>query len=209
MSQLLYIQASPRSERSHSIAVANAFVEAYTKAHPQDRIVTMNLFQEPIPTFDGLAVQAKYDIMHGRAKDPASAKVWSQVEKTIQQFTAADKYVLAVPMWNFGVPYRLKQYLDVIVQPGYTFTVSAAGYQGLVKGKPALVVYARGGQYSQGSGGEAYDLQSKYMDLILRFIGFEKIQGITVEPTLVGGPDAAKAAQDLAIQQARQLAAGF
>ena len=35
------------------------------------------------------------------------------VETLIADFTAADKYVLATPMWNFGVPYRLKHYIDL------------------------------------------------------------------------------------------------
>ena len=56
----------------------------------------------------------------------------------IEQFVNADKFLLAIPMWNFGIPYRLKQYLDVILQPGYTFSFSPeTGYSGLVTGKPA------------------------------------------------------------------------
>lgn len=44
------------------------------------------------------------------------------VEDVIEQFTAADKYLFSLPMWNFGIPYKLKHYIDVIVQPGYTFS---------------------------------------------------------------------------------------
>jgi len=209
MALLLYVQASPRIGRSHSIAVADAFVDAYRQSHPSDHVKTLNVFRAKIPAFDGPALQAKYDILHGRSKDPDTVRAWGQVEKVIAQFKSADKYVLAVPMWNFGIPYRLKHYLDVIIQPGYTFTVTEKGYQGLVKDRPAMLIYARGGRYQPGSGTEAYDLQSSYLELALRFMGFERIQTIFVEPTLADGRAAAEAAQQQAMAKARQLAVDF
>lgn len=122
MSSLLYIQASPRGERSHCIAVADAFIQAYKQKHPDDDIVTVNVFDASIPSFDGLAVQAKYTILHGQSHSKEQQQAWKNIEKVIDQFTSADKYVLAVPMWNFSIPYRLKQYIDILVQPGYTFS---------------------------------------------------------------------------------------
>jgi FMN-dependent NADH-azoreductase len=113
MARLFYIQASPRIQRSHSIAVADAFVGEYERKHPDDEIVTLNIFEESIPSFDGLAVQAKYTILHGQSHSQEELQVWKNVEEVIEQFTSADKYVLAVPMWNFSIPYRLKQYIDL------------------------------------------------------------------------------------------------
>lgn len=207
MALLLYIQASPRIDRSYSIAVANAFVQCYKQTHPKDRVRTINLFKAQIPAFDGPTLQAKYDIMHGRSKDPTATKAWGLVEKAIGIFKSADRYLFAVPMWNFGIPYRLKHYLDVIIQPGYTFAVSEAGYKGLVTGRPAVVVYARGGSYQEGSPVEAYDLQTRYLELALRFMGIEQIHSIIVEPTLAGGPDQASQARQQAVEKARQIAA--
>ena len=139
MSRLLYIQASPRGKRSHCIAVADVFVEVYKQKHPNDKIVTLNVFEAQIPKFDGLAVNAKYTILHGQSHSKEELQAWKEVEKVIEQFTSADKYVLAVPMWNFSIPYRLKQYIDLLVQPGYTFSYSKdKGYIGLVVGKPLL-----------------------------------------------------------------------
>lgn len=210
MSKLLYIQASPRAQRSHSIAVADAFIETYKRKHSEDKIVTLNVFDTSIPNFDGLAVQAKYTILHGRSHSKEELEVWKNVEKVIEQFTSADKYVLAVPMWNFSIPYRLKQYIDLLVQPGYTFTYSEdKGYEGLIVGKPLLAVYARGGEYPAGSEAEAFDLQTKYVELIFRFMGFENMRSVVVEPTLQAGPDVAKSRQQEAIDKARKIAIDF
>jgi len=209
MSKLLYIQASPRIERSYSIAVADAFVSTYKQSNPKDEIVTMNLFKKGLPPFDGLTVQAKYTILHGQKHSPEELGAWRKVEDLIAEFKSADKYVMAVPMWNFGIPYRLKQYLDILVQPTYTFSFSPQeGYKGLVLGKPIFVAYSRGSAYPKGSAEEAFDLQTKYLQLILGFIGFRDIRTLVVDPTLAG-PDAAKKKREEAIAKAKEMALKF
>ena len=135
--------------------------------------------------------------------------VWKTVEAVIDEFKSADKYLLAVPMWNFSIPYRLKHYIDVIVQPGYTFEFTPPGtYKGLVTGKPMLIICSRGGQY-HGTESEAVDLQTRYLQLIFGFIGFTDIRSIIVEPTLQAGPEVAADKRQLAITQAQQIAQSF
>lgn len=209
MGKLLYIQASPRGSRSHSAAVAEAFVNSYRQSHPGDQTATLNIFNEALPSFDGLAVQAKYTILHGREHSQAELDVWKHVEALIEQFKSYDKYVLAVPMWNFGIPYRLKQYIDILVQPGYTFSYSPqSGYNGLVTGKGLFVAYARGGDYSAPDH-KIFDMQKKYIELIFGFMGFSDIRSVIVQPTLEGGSETAKVKQTDAIEKAKQIAKEF
>lgn len=209
MARLLYLQASPRIERSHSIAVANAFVEEYQKAHPEDEVVTFDVFAMNLPEFDGLAVQAKYTILHGQEYTPEQKSVWKMVECVIEEFKLYDKYVLAVPMWNFGIPYKLKQYIDILIQPGYTFKVDEEGnYQGLITGRPMFIAYARGGDYSDPQG-QAIDFQTRYLETAMGFIGFENIKSVIVQPTLAGGPETAKDKRARAVEEARKMASSF
>ena len=210
MSKLLYIQASPRGGRSHSIAVAGAFVKSYHEKNPDDEIVTIDLFKADLLPFDGLAVQAKYTILHGQKHSQEELDAWKAVEAVIDEFKSGDKYVMAVPMWNFGIPYRLKHYIDIIVQPGYTFSYTPEeGYKGLVTGKPIFITYARGSEYPPGTDYEAFDLQKRYLEMILGFMGFTDIRSIAVEPTLMGGPDVAKAKREAVIEQAKQMGRDF
>ncbi|MCX7803714.1 MAG: NAD(P)H-dependent oxidoreductase [Planctomycetota bacterium] len=208
--RLLYVKCSPRGARSHSVRVADAFVAAWKNRNRDGIVESLDLFEADIPPFDGPAVSAKFAVMRGESPSAADRAIWGKVIETIRVFTSADAYVFAVPMWNFGIPYRLKQYLDVIIQPGLTFSFSPSeGYKGLVTGKPALAVYARGGSYGPGSGMEAYDFQRKYLEAALGFIGFTDIRSIEVEPTLAEGPEAAKAAEAAAMAKAAQMAATF
>lgn len=209
MAKVLYIQASPRKERSKSTQVAKAFLESYQQSHSNDTVETFNIFEQNLPSFDGLKVQAKYTILHGKEHTQEECQAWDAVEKVINHFIDADKYVFSIPMWNFSIPYRLKQYIDLLVQPGYTFKVGENGYEGLIKNKPALVVYARGSAYPVGSETEAFDMQTKYMQLALGFIGFENIQSIVVEPTLMGEPDETSKLLETSVHTAQSLAKSF
>ncbi|MGD8368436.1 MAG: NAD(P)H-dependent oxidoreductase [Desulfobacterales bacterium] len=210
MSNLLYIQASPRGERSYAIQAADAFIQAYREVNDGDSVTTINLFEKDLPPFDGFSLDAKYAILHGEEHTEAQAMAWKGVETVIGEFTGADKYVFAVPMWNFSIPYRLKHYFDVIVQPGYTFSFSPEeGYTGLVTGKPVFAAYARGGQYPPKSEMAAYDLQSRYLEVILGFIGLTDVKSVFVEPTLAGGPEGAEKALASAVAKAEKLAKKF
>jgi FMN-dependent NADH-azoreductase len=185
MARLLYIEASPRKKRSSSIEVAKVYLNAYKQSHPEDEVETFDLWTREIPRFDGDVIDSKYALMHGQAYTEAQRKAWRAVEKTITDFKRADRYLFSLPMWNFGIPYKLKHLFDVIVQPSYTFSFSPSeGYKGLVIGKPAVLIYSRGGEYGPGTGAESFDLQKPYMETILKFIGFTDIHSLIIEPTL-------------------------
>ncbi len=208
MAKLLHVEASPRKERSASIAVANAFLDAYREAHPDDEVETWDLWAEPLPEFDGDTLNGKYAIMHGQEHTPEQAAAWQAVESAFERFASADKYVLSSPMWNFGIPYKLKHFVDVVTQPGLSFSFDPeTGYTGLVTGKPIALVLARGGSYGDEQTA-ALDLQKAYLDLWLGFIGFEKVEHVLVEPT-IGAPDDVAAVKAAATERATAVAAGF
>jgi FMN-dependent NADH-azoreductase len=207
MAKLLYIESSPRKQRSKSIAVAQAFIEKYRAEHPSDKVVTLDLWEKKLPRFDGDTIDAKYQVPHAQLL--ASQKTaWQAVVDVCDEFKSADKYLFSIPMWNFGIPYKLKHYIDVLVQPGQTFSFDPkTGYKGLVTGKPVAVVYSRGGDYTSADT-KGMDLQKSYMDLILGFMGFTDLKSIIVEPTLAA-PDEVAKTEASAIEQARKVAAAF
>jgi FMN-dependent NADH-azoreductase len=205
MKTLLYIKASPRDERSHSHTVAKAFLSAYQQKNPQDKIITIDLFKQTLPEFDNSAAEAKYAIMHGKEKTAEQVKKWAKIEKIIEQFKSADKYLVSTPMWNFSIPYKLKHYIDIIVQPSYTFTVTDGSYKGIAGGKPICLVLARGASYENDS---PIAFQKKYLDFIFGFIGFTDIKTIICQPMLAD-EETVKNAQEAAINNAKLMAAAF
>jgi FMN-dependent NADH-azoreductase len=202
MAKLLYIEASPRKSRSKSIEVAQTFLSTLQATYSSVELDKLDLWATELPRFDGDTLEAKYAILHGQSHTPEQAKAWKRVETVIERFKSADWYLFSLPMWNFGIPYVLKHLIDVIVQPGLTFSFSPSeGYKGLVTGKKAAAVYARGGAYGPGSGAEDYDLQSRYLAVILGFVGVTDLANIFVEPTL-----AAPAELEAMVTKAKELA---
>jgi FMN-dependent NADH-azoreductase len=108
-------------------------------------------------------------------------------------------------MFNFGIPSILKAYIDRIVRPRVTFNYTAAGPEGLVKGKKVYLVMARGGVYSEGPE-QRLDFQDTYLRAVLPFIGLTDIELVTIER--VGfGPGAVDRAVNSAFDRVSALAA--
>lgn len=206
MAKLLYLQASPRESQSFSIRVAQALLEEYRRAHPDDAVETLDLFETDLPAFKAPEAKAKYALLSGKAPAGEAEKAWQPVIEVIDRFKSADKYVIASAMWNFGIPYPLKHYIDVIVQPGLTFQFTPdKGAQGLVLGRPMVLCLARGGDYSEGSSAEGLDHQRTYLEAIFGYIGFEDIRSIVVQPTLQGGPEQAEKLLAAAMEESRRM----
>ncbi|MEN8170780.1 MAG: NAD(P)H-dependent oxidoreductase [Pseudomonadota bacterium] len=207
MSKLLYIESSPRKESSASTEVAQSFIDTFKQADASHEVETLNLWEMALPEFDGERIAAKYSLLHGQMPVDDEARGWEAITKITEQFKAADSYLFSIPMWNFSIPYKLKHFIDLITQPGLTFSFSPeTGYQGMVTGKPVSVIYARGGDYS-GAEVSAMDFQKTYMQMILGFIGFEEINSVVVEPTLADPESREKtitAAKELAVAFANQ-----
>ena len=209
MSAILYIKASPRGPRSHSIAVADAFLETYQETNPADLVTTRNLFEEDLPPFDGPTLQAKYNVMHGLTHDPQEIRAWSLVERYVNELKACARIVMAVPMWNFSLPYRLKHYIDLVVQPGLSFGTDENGNEyGLIEDKPVFIAYASGGEYPAGTDAASLDHQKPYLEMILNYIGLKDIRSVRVEATLSSDARVSESRSG-AIAKAREMALKF
>jgi FMN-dependent NADH-azoreductase len=116
---LLHVSASPRGARSESLALANAFLDTYRGLHPDVAIQTWDLWDGSLPSFGPDAAGAKMDVFAGLTPSGAGAEAWRAARATFERFAAADAYLFSVPMWNAGIPYILKQFIDVISQPAW------------------------------------------------------------------------------------------
>ena len=208
MTRVLYIEVSPRKERSHSIAVAEAFLEAYSAANPDHEIDKMDLWETELPELNMAMIDAKYRLLDLGELDEREANAWRTVEANFKRLASADKIVLSTPMWNFNVPYKLKHLIDIIVQPDLAFAVVEGGYEGLVKGKPAMLIVARGAAYMPPSDFFDVDFQKRYLDFLFSFIGFEDVRSLVVEPMLTS-PEEQAATRANVIEKARTAAASF
>jgi len=206
MTKLLYIKASPRGGDSKSNALAQAYLDALISRHPDLTVDVLDLAKDRIPDFVGDKVAAKMAILGGQ--DPAGKQksAWDEITEVARRFIAADRYLISTPMWNGGVPYRLKQYIDVIHQPGLLWSLDAkTGYLGLLKDKKA-VLSLTSGAYAPSMPAPAFgiDHQSTYLRDWLNQAGVTDIDEIRFQPSLL--TDDPQGDYKRAADRARELA---
>ena len=208
---LLYIQSSPRGRRSVSIAVADAFLQAYRQVAHELTVDTLNVWEENLPEFDQEAIGAKYKGINKEPMDPAEAAVWHTIQELAARFQRADRILVGVPMWNFAYPYKLKQLIDLACQRNMLFTYDGNEYGPLLKTPRAFVVYARGGTYAEDSPTPAsrFDHQQGYIDFWLKFIGVKEVHTLVVEGTTWRGKEKGEESIARGQAEAKKLAADF
>lgn len=194
MSSLLHIEASPRGAASRSTKAACDFVETLRALDPGLSVDRLDLWSADLPPFDGAALSAKYARLAGRDHDAREETAWSAIAAMVAQLDRAEHVLISTPMWNFSIPYRLKHWIDLITQPGLTFSFDpATGYAPLLGARPTIVVLASAGDYATGESRSRPDLASPYLRAALGFIGLSDPTICPVGPTI--GPEAEAAAQ--------------
>lgn len=209
MSKLLHIAASPRGEDSESLRIARTFLDAYRDSHPNHEVETWDLWDGTLPAFGRAAATAKMAVIGGAALSEEQAAVWAEVQAAADRFLSADRLLFSIPMWNAGVPYVLKQLIDVVSQPGRIWGLDVTtGYVPLLRdtGRKAAVIYVSG-VWGPGLGPEfGSNFQAPFVEDWLRWTGISDVATIGFHPTLTGDvPDARQAAD----AEARTLAKAF
>lgn len=208
MTNILLIQASPRQERSVSNRFGKRLAEGLSKRFDSD-LVELDLWKETLPDMNGSLASAKYARLQGKALSPQQAEAWGAVAAMISQLAAASALVVATPMWNFSIPYKLKQYIDIVTQPGLSFAFDpATGYIPLLSNKPNYVVLSSAGDYRSGSSRDRPDLATPYLRAALSFIGFRSTVFVPVGPTVASREDVARGC-DRADEQISEIVAGM
>ena len=183
MPKLFHLIASPRGD-SESSAGARAFLDRFRQARPGWDVDEVNLWREQLPEFDGEILQAKYARMGGRAFTDSQRAAFAMAERMAVRLDLAERVVISTPMWIFGIPYKLKHWLDIVNQPGLTFRFDPArGYLPLLKDRPTLVVLASGGDFSTGMSRGRTDHATPYLRESLRFMGIRDVTFVAIGPT--------------------------
>ena len=202
---ILQINSSARSDGSHSTRLASTLVErvqASLPGAPTATIKVRDLGRTPHPELNEAALQALFTPAEQRTPEQA-ARVELD-DALIAELQAADVVVLGVPMYNFGVPAALKNWIDAISRAKVTFAYTEKGPEGLLKGKKVYVALTRGGQYRN----TPADTQVPYLKTVFSFLGMTDVQFVYAEG-LAMGPDAEQQALASARSQIEDVLAAW
>ena len=180
MSRILVIESSARQQGSVSRELTQQFIGNWQAAHPADQIQVRDLAVDPVPHLDATLLGGWMTPSEQQSEAEKAALARSNL--LTDEVLAADVLVLAAPMYNFAIPSTLKAWLDHVLRAGVTFKYTETGPQGLLTGKRAFVLTARGGIYA----GSALDHQEPYLRQALAFIGIHDVQFIHAEGLNMG-----------------------
>ena len=207
--RVLNIVTSPRTDRSASIAVADAFLAALQLAHPDVEIDTLDVWQEDMPEFDRRVIEAKYKSVAGEPLDDREQQAWDWITRTADRFAQADRIVLGLPMWNWAYPYKFKQLVDLVSQRDLLFTFDGTAFGPAIDVERALIVATRGQAYRDPANTlpeSVWNHQLAFPEFFLQTIGVQDVRTLVVEHTW---DDQRDAAVEAGKQQAAALAADF
>lgn len=174
MTKLLYIKANAKPEgTSRTFKISDAFIEAYKKNHPEDEVITLDLYKENISFLSVDDINTVFGPKNEESRN-------HPILKYAYQFAEADKYVIAEPMWNLSIPAILKAYIDYVSVSGITFKYTADGPVGLCTGKKAIHITSRGGQYST-EPGASFEMGDRYLRTIFGFFGITDFTTISAD----------------------------
>lgn len=197
--KLLHIEGSPRGRESVSTRLAEHFIARLGSGRGLE-VDRLAVWEEALPPFDGAALAAKYARLGGRELTGEQSAAWSVIAALTERLARADAVLISTPMWNFGVPYRLKHWFDLVTQPGLTFTFQPdRGYAPILPPRPATVILASSGDYSAGPSWGRPDLASGYLSAALTFIGVSPPRTVHAGPT--AGPEGPKQAAEAAARR--------
>lgn len=203
--KLLHIIASPRGEKSRTLGISNEFLKALKAKNPNLIIEDLDLFKTSLPEVFGYTVDAKYALMSGGILEEKTKTSWEEVSRYSTEFLSYDAYLISCPMWNFTIPYKLKHYIDIIMQAGILFSFTANGVEGLALNKKMFCITSRGSDYSESSPMHQLDFQEPYLRSIFGLAGIRDISFINSQP-LDFAPGITQASLEKAKEEAINLA---
>ncbi len=192
MPSILQVNASLFSGEGQSFKLTEQFVKKFQEQNPETTVTNRDLAASPIPHLDATMFQGF--MLPAEQRNEKQTLATRLSDQLIQEIHDADILVIGLPMYNYSIPSTMKSWFDHIARAGITFRYTANGPEGLLKGKKAYILAARGGMYQ----GTPFDTQTDFIRHFLGFIGIDDVQFIYAEGLAMGDESRDQALTDAA-----------
>lgn len=171
--RLLHLDSSVTGAQSVSRRWTAEAAQAWRTRHPAGQVVYRDMAASPLP--------------HWQPLEGASRDAGTLAHQLIEEVRASDALLIGAPMYNFSIATQLKAWLDHLAVPRETFRYGENGPEGLLGGRPVVIVSTRGGVYSEGEA-VAMDHQETYLRQMLGFLGLQDVRWVRAEGMGLGLP---------------------
>lgn len=176
--RILLITSSLFGEGGQSRALAESFKKAL-EGHDVE-LTERDVVEQALPHLTGAEMTSW--MTDPAERSPEQQDLARLSDELLAEVEASDVLVLAVPLYNLGIPSQLKSWFDRILRAGKTFQYTANGPVGLLESKSGLILAARGGMYA----GTEMDSQTPHLKHMLGLIGIQEVHTIYAEGLNMG-----------------------
>ncbi|MBP3967338.1 FMN-dependent NADH-azoreductase [Paenibacillus lignilyticus] len=192
MANMLIINAHPKvdSKESFSLRVLEHFLKEYKKFNPEDTIEQINLYEDYIPLIDRTLLEAREKMATGIALNDSEQSIIARTNEILKKFKEVKKYVIVMPLHNFNIPSKLKDYMDHVIAPRETYKFTENGAVGLLDdGRSLLVIQGSGSIYTNNNWYTEVEFSHKYLKAMFDFLGVKDYQIVRAQGTSILNPE--------------------
>jgi FMN-dependent NADH-azoreductase len=179
---VLHVCANPKpTEESVSKQLAAAFFTRLIELKPEVELVNVDLYEEKPPFYSYEMFKRAWYPVFDESYEPSKVEemALNYANKQAEHFNNADVLVLTMPMWNFTVPAIMKAWIDQVLSPGLTFSISKEdGIKPLHKIKSIVLLVSSGGIYKED---DDRDALSRQVRAAFGFVGIEDLEIVWAE----------------------------
>ncbi|WP_299365079.1 NAD(P)H-dependent oxidoreductase [uncultured Paracoccus sp.] len=183
MTNILRVESSIKGDAAVSRRLTDRIIARLVAANPDAVVATRDLAAGIRPV-DGQWLGAVYTPTEARTESQQATAAYA--DALLDEVKAADVLVIALPVYNFGLPAQLKAWIDQLARKGETFRYTEAGPVGLLTGKRAIVAYTSDGTKI----GSDIDFASGYLRHMLGFFGITDVEFVAADAMAFGAEDA-------------------
>lgn len=192
MTKTLIINAHPdfRNAAHYSVQLEQAFLQLFQTRFPNDAVDVINLYDTVIPQ---ATVPELLGIWEKQAQHVnlsiEEQRLFAINQQLLQQFKAHHRIVIAMPLHNFNVPARLKDYIDNILVARETFRYTENGSVGLMTDNyRVMLLQASGSIYTRNDRYTPMEFSRLYLDkMFTEIMGFDRFEIVRAQGLQTNG----------------------
>lgn len=189
MKNLLVINSSPRTTRSHTRRLTESFAEQWKAKFPDCKIIYRDVGLQQVPHVCENWIAGAFKPAEKRTIEENEALKKS--DEYINELKNSDVIIIGTPMYNYSITSALKAYFDQILRVNETWKLNSDNledpYIGQLKNKKLFLLLSRGAQgYERGGYNENVNFQTTYLRAVLKMMGILDVEEIAINGELFG-----------------------
>jgi len=157
---LFRLDASINPDGSASRALGDIVENEWVARNPQERVIRRNVGADPFQSTAWTKALRATSTPEGK-RSRAQHLTIELVSDLAAELREADAALLAVPLYNWGVPAHVKTWIDLVLSG------AKSAEEALLESKPAVLVVVRGGAVGPGTPGQDWDHATSYLRRVI------------------------------------------